>query len=306
MNPVGRPAVEECVIVGGGIIGLSLAFELLERGLRVLVLERGEAGHGATHASAGMLAPISEAELEPAEFIALAFDSRGRYRETVERWERDGEIDCGYRDEGTLWVATTRDEHEELRHLAESLRLKGLTADSLSAADLVEREPHLSPRALSGLYVAEDHQIDPRATVRCLTNAIRQRGGQIATGARVSQIVSANAGWYMMPDYEQDFPYGLRGSAVSREKIRQALQLPVTILLGEKDNDPEHPNLRRTPEAMTQGENRFARGHSFFDAALAYSEQVDVPFNWQLVMVPEADHDNSLMAPAAIPYLLNE
>jgi hypothetical protein len=125
-------------------------------------------------------------------------------------------------------------------------------------------------------------------------------------GARVNQIVSANAGWYMMPDYEQDFPYGLRGSAVIREKLRAALQLPVTILLGEEDTDPEHPNLRRTPEAMAQGEHRFARGHFFFEAARAYSEQLNVPFNWQLVTVPGADHDNRLMAPAAIPYLLNE
>ncbi len=122
--------------------------------------------------------------------------------------------------------------------------------------------------------------------------------------ARVSQIVSANAGWYMMPDYEQAYPYGLSGSAVSREKLRAALQLPVTILLGEQDNDPQHTNLRRTPEAMAQGDFRLARGHSFFDAARVYSQQLSVPFNWRLVTVPEADHDNRLMAPAAIPYLL--
>jgi len=124
--------------------------------------------------------------------------------------------------------------------------------------------------------------------------------------ARVNQIVSANAGWYMMPDYEQDFPYGLRRSAVTRKKLRTALQLPVTILLGEEDTDPEHSNLRRTPEAMAQGEHRFARGHSFFEAAREYSEKLNVPFNWQLVTVPGADHDNRLMAPAAIPYLLSE
>jgi poly(3-hydroxybutyrate) depolymerase len=123
--------------------------------------------------------------------------------------------------------------------------------------------------------------------------------------ARVSQIVSANAGWYMMPDYEQIFPYGLEGSAVSRERLQAALQLPVTILLGEMDTDPEHPNLRRTPEATAQGEHRLARGYSFFDAARAYSGRLDVPFNWQLVTVPGADHDNRLMAPAALPYLLN-
>lgn len=125
-------------------------------------------------------------------------------------------------------------------------------------------------------------------------------------GARVKQIVSANAGWYMMPDYEQDFPYGLRGSAVNREKLQAALQLPVTILLGEQDNDPQHPKLRRTPEAMAQGKYRLARGLSFFDAARIVSNELGLPFNWQLVTVPGADHDNGLMAPAAIPYLLGD
>jgi poly(3-hydroxybutyrate) depolymerase len=122
--------------------------------------------------------------------------------------------------------------------------------------------------------------------------------------ARVSQIVSANAGWYMMPDFEQDFPYGLRRSAVSRANLAAALQLPVTILLGDADNDPEHPNLRRSPQAMAQGDHRLERGYVFFETAREYAGQMKIPFNWQLVTVPGADHDNRLMAPAAIPYLM--
>jgi poly(3-hydroxybutyrate) depolymerase len=122
--------------------------------------------------------------------------------------------------------------------------------------------------------------------------------------ARVNQIVSANAGWYMMPDYEEDYPYGLRSSVVTPDKLQAALNLPVTILLGEEDTDPEHPNLRRTPEALAQGEHRLARGNSFFEAAQAFAERMNVPFNWQLVTVPGAGHDNRLMAPAAVPYLL--
>lgn len=125
-------------------------------------------------------------------------------------------------------------------------------------------------------------------------------------GARVSQIVSANAGWYMMPDFDQDFPYGMRRSAVSRENLAAALQLPVTLLLGEEDNDPEHPNLRRSPEAMAQGDHRLERGFAFYETAREYAERNKIPFNWQLVTVPGADHDNRLMAPAAIPFLVSQ
>lgn len=124
------------------------------------------------------------------------------------------------------------------------------------------------------------------------------------TGARVAKVVVANAGWYMMPDATTKFPYGLEGSAVDRERLEQALQVPVTVLLGDRDNDPDHPSLRKAPPAMAQGEHRLARGYAFFDAARDAAAQLGVPFRWRLETVAGADHDNRLMAPAAIPFLL--
>jgi len=122
--------------------------------------------------------------------------------------------------------------------------------------------------------------------------------------ARVSQIVSANAGWYMMPDFQVAYPYGLGGSVITPEMLASAMQLPVTILLGDQDIDPDHPNLRRAPEAMAQGAYRLARGQAFFRQAQDYAGRTGIPFNWSLELVPGADHDNKLMAPAAIPFLL--
>ena len=122
--------------------------------------------------------------------------------------------------------------------------------------------------------------------------------------ARVTRIVPANAGWYMMPDFNTGYPYGLGDSAVSLEMLKAAFRLPVTVLLGEQDIDPEHPNLRRAPEAMAQGTNRFERGQRFLAVARDNAERLVVPLNWQVVTVPGADHDNRLMAPAAIPYLV--
>lgn len=124
--------------------------------------------------------------------------------------------------------------------------------------------------------------------------------------ARVSQIVSANAGWYMMPDYNVGFPYGFGGSVVTPEMLEGALQLPVTILLGDQDIDPDHPNLRRAPEALAQGESRLVRGQLFYRNARSYASRIGVSFNWQVVLVPGADHDNRLMAPAAVPYLVSQ
>jgi len=122
--------------------------------------------------------------------------------------------------------------------------------------------------------------------------------------ARVTRVVAANAGWYTMPVFNTDWPYGLRNSVVKSADLAAALQLPVTILLGEQDIDPQHKSLNRSPEALMQGPHRFARGQTFFDSAADASARLGVPFGWQLLTVPDADHDNSLMAPAAVPLLL--
>ena len=122
--------------------------------------------------------------------------------------------------------------------------------------------------------------------------------------ARVTRVVAANAGWYTMPVFNVEFPYGLRNSAVSSADLAAALQLPVTVLLGEEDIDPQHRSLNRDPEALLQGAHRFARGQAFFESAADASARLGVPFGWQLLTVPGADHDNRLMAPAAVPLLL--
>jgi endonuclease/exonuclease/phosphatase family metal-dependent hydrolase len=117
--------------------------------------------------------------------------------------------------------------------------------------------------------------------------------------ARISHAVIANAGWYMMPHMATGYPYGFKGSVVSARQLELALQLPVTVLLGEDDTDPDHASLRRTPEALAQGAHRFARGEKYFELSRQAAETLGVPFNWKLVTVPGADHDNTLMAPMA-------
>ena len=187
MSSLARETAEH-LIVGGGVIGLSLAFELLDRGRSVLVLERDEPGCGATDVAAGMLAPISEADTGPDAVVGLGQDSLRRYPEFVRRVEKVSGIDCAYRTDGMIWVATNRDERAELEHIEGTLRGKGLEAERLSAAQVLEREPHLSPRVTGGLLVAGDHQVDPRALVRSLAAAILALGGRIESGSTVERI----------------------------------------------------------------------------------------------------------------------
>ncbi len=123
---------------------------------------------------------------------------------------------------------------------------------------------------------------------------------------RVRAAVAANAGWYTMPQADVAWPYGLQGAVVSEEGLRQMLATPLLILLGEEDNDPQGPSLRRTPEALAQGPHRLARGKAFFAAGRAQAEQRGAPFGWRLATVPGADHDNNMMAAPALTYLLEQ
>lgn len=122
--------------------------------------------------------------------------------------------------------------------------------------------------------------------------------------ARAKIAIAANAGWYMMPEFETSFPYGLRGSGLTVENLKSALAKKLVILLGERDIDPNHPRLSRTAQARRQGVNRFERGQTFFRAAERQAEKLNVMFNWELRTVPNVAHSNAGTAPSAAPLLL--
>lgn len=121
--------------------------------------------------------------------------------------------------------------------------------------------------------------------------------------ARVGRAIAANAGWYTMPDTDVEFPYGLGASGVSESDLRRALGRRLTVLLGTDDAEPQHPNLRRTPEAMTQGPHRLARGEFFFGSAAAAAAALGTDFRWTLEKVEGVGHDNGAMAGAAAALL---
>ncbi len=122
--------------------------------------------------------------------------------------------------------------------------------------------------------------------------------------ARVAIAVAANAGWYTMPDFAVDFPYGLKGTGITPEDLKLAFGKKLVIALGENDSDPNHRWLNRSAAAMQQGTQRLERGRNFFRQAELAAARLDAPFNWQIETVPGAGHQNSAMARAVAPLLL--
>jgi poly(3-hydroxybutyrate) depolymerase len=117
--------------------------------------------------------------------------------------------------------------------------------------------------------------------------------------ARFERAVAANPGYYTMPTFEKDFPYGLKRSPMTEERLRVALSRPLTLLLGDQDTNPDAPDLNRSAGAMEQGRHRLERGQNFFVAASQVAGERDVPFHWKLQVVPGVGHSNAGMAAAA-------
>ena len=120
---------------------------------------------------------------------------------------------------------------------------------------------------------------------------------------RIERAIAANAGSYTMPLLDEDFPFGLRGTGFGVEAVRALLGRPLLILLGESDNDPEHPQLPREPGAMRQGPHRLARGRHYFETGRREAERLGASFAWKLATVPDIAHSGELMSPAAAQHL---
>ena len=118
--------------------------------------------------------------------------------------------------------------------------------------------------------------------------------------ARVKHYIAANAGWYTLPDFSEPYPYGLNGAGVDPGALKSVLQRNVVVLLGDHDNDATDSKLRRTPEALSQGAHRLARGRSFFTHAEQQAKALGVPFNWRMHVVRYARHSNGEMAIGAV------
>ncbi|MEZ5937274.1 MAG: hypothetical protein R3C52_03545 [Hyphomonadaceae bacterium] len=122
--------------------------------------------------------------------------------------------------------------------------------------------------------------------------------------ARVRHAISANAGWYTLPDPDVEAPFGLGGENMSDARIQTWLERPMTVLLGTGDIDTEQSSLNRTEMAMRQGPHRLARGRHFFEAGRARAEALNCTFRWRLAYAPNIPHDNSRMALHAVSFLV--
>jgi glycine oxidase len=168
----------DLAILGGGIVGLSVAWRARARGMSVVVIERGRLGGGATHVAAGMLAPVAEVEFGEAgrRVLELGLRSARMWPDFAAELERDSGLDVGLRRTGTLVVARDEDEARELERQLAFRESLGLRATRLRASEAREREPALAATVRLALHAPDDHSVDPRGVARALARACERAG----------------------------------------------------------------------------------------------------------------------------------
>jgi glycine oxidase len=160
----------DVLVVGGGVIGLAIAWRTAQRGLSVTVVDP-EPGAGASGTAAGMLAPVTEAHYTERGLLDLSLDSAARYPRFVEELEAATGRDVGYRRCGTVSVAWDAADLAALNDLHNFQQSLGLDVELLTGFELRRLEPHLSPGLPGGVLTGTDHQVDPGELVAALMAA---------------------------------------------------------------------------------------------------------------------------------------
>lgn len=163
----------DVIVVGGGIIGLSLSIALRKRGVHVLVIERGEPGHEASHAAAGMLVDCPDET--PAALQQLATASARMYPEFVQELQDESGQHVDLRDQGTIVLS-------RLDH--------GRTSPDSLPKPLCELEWLLVDAGVPAKF-RKERSVDPRALVAAALKAAKHRGVDISSGSTVTTVLLA-------------------------------------------------------------------------------------------------------------------
>jgi len=179
--------MHDVIIVGGGVIGLSVARELAVQGKSVLVLDRGNTRDATSWAAAGMLAPQSEAD-GASPFFDLCLASAKLYRDWANHLHEESGIDPEYADSGLLYVASTEEALCRLKRGLEWQQSMGLRGEFLSPEAAVQLEPHLTLPMAGAVFMPDECHVTPRRLLEALAGACTERGVEIRSGVRVLDV----------------------------------------------------------------------------------------------------------------------
>ena len=178
------PAHAEVVIIGGGVVGCSIAYHLTKIGVRdVVLLERKQLTCGTTWHAAGLIGQL-RATRNLTELAKYTSD-------LLHSLEQETGQATGFKQNGSISVALHEGRMEELRRQASMARNFGLEVDVITPDDILQRYPHLSLEGvLGGVFLARDGQCNPVDVTQAYAKGARLGGARVVEGVKVERILT--------------------------------------------------------------------------------------------------------------------
>ena len=252
-------------MIGGGVIGLSIARALHRAGVRdITVLEKGNCCREASWAAAGMLSPQAETD-DFGPFFELCSASRDRYPAFAGQLLDETGVDIELERQGTFYLAFNDDDRREVLRRYERQREAGLVVDVLSPEDVLRAEPFISTSVLGGISMPNDWQVENRKLCEALiryarlkkikvlentrATGIQVRSGRVqgvetADGPMLSdQVIVASGAWSSLIDIgDAKLPFDvgpvrgqMLGFKLDQRKFRHVIYTPRGYLVPRRD-----------------------------------------------------------------------
>jgi glycine oxidase len=228
-------SVRDVVVVGAGVIGCAVAYELARRGASVEIVDDRPAGMGATQASAGMLAPYIEGR-DSGALLELTTRSLDLFDKFVARVTSVSGVAVEYQRSGSLDVALHDKKMEELHAAASLLAARGVACELLDEKMVRESEDYLADDVRGGLFIAVHGFVAAAELTKALAAAARRHGAQLIERGRVQRIVRENGDLRVETDRGSLVGNGVvvaAGSWAGQIEIEGAAALPIRPVRGQ-------------------------------------------------------------------------
>jgi glycine oxidase len=176
------------VIIGAGIIGLSIGWQLAREKMDVSIIEQKKAGQQASFAAAGMLAPFCESTSSHPVLLEWGRESLSLYPRFLEELQEDISCPLPVEKAGTLCIAMNRDDMEWLRRRYDFMKKHQMPVHWLSENEVRRKEPLLSPRVCSGIWIPEETHVDNRLLLQSLNQAFAGNGGKLVEQDKIVSL----------------------------------------------------------------------------------------------------------------------
>lgn len=176
--------MSDIVLIGGGVIGLSIAYELATRGASVRVLDQGQLGQESSWAGAGMIAPGNPEQANSPE-TRLRAESFVRWPDWAARLREETGVDTGFACCGGVEFSPDR-APSEMSALAAKFQAEGIRTELVPARDLPTLEPNVNPQLGDAVYLPDYCQVRNPRLLRALLAACAARGVELSPGLPVT------------------------------------------------------------------------------------------------------------------------